>query len=639
MRSTKKVAFGTAKFSPIESVSYLSDEGAFEVRFSDGVTITESEAAIRAANQINPKAIFEKLWIDEELQQGFFVQYHTGEIAEVSWAFVRELAPEAIASESQRSVETLLTAPPPTTKGRSNHQLQPEFVSDSSLSWALQHMLRYGDTDVFPIAFEYLAFKSVWSDLLSTLRKTDLANHELGPAIRMMVPKHTTGYRSAAQLDPLDTLLFAGLVYEMAPVIEGFRVPADRRIACAYRLEIDADGQFFRKDPGWTDFHEQSKANVKSKSCSHVISADITDFYNQISHHRIQNALSGAGVPENRSKVTERLLGNFNALHHSRGIPVGPSASILLAECALADVDNFLLRQQLPFTRYVDDFRIFCSSEEEAVRAFHALSEYLFTAHRLSLQGGKTVILTKSDFRKQELSDPAELERTKKSTKISALIKTASQYGGEEVEIDEVEKEALRNTIGELLDQVLEAPSLPLGLARYVLRRAGTLRTRIILQKTIRNADRLLPVLRDLVVYWCKVFDKKRPEQVGEILRYLLRESPHRTIPFVQYWALTAFETEPSFCSAPEAIHAAEASDSLIAGRMAALLARKHNVVDWVRSKKEIWSNTSAWTQRAIIWSSSILPRDERKHWLKPICNYPVASNAAIAKAVSALSH
>ena len=635
--SSPKVAFGTARFTPIESVSYLSNERAFEVRFADGVTIIEPEAAIRAANEINPKALFEKLWVDEELRQGFFVQYHTGEIAEVSWAFVREFPPEPIQNKTQRTVETPPSVPLLTTNGRSNHQLQPEFVSDSSLSWALQHMLRYGDTDVFPIAFEYLAFKSVWPDLLSTLRKTDLANHELGPAIRMMVPKHTAGYRSAAQLDPLDTLLFAGLVYEMAPVIENFRVPADRRIASAYRLEIDADGQFFRKDPGWTDFHEQSKENLKNK-CSHVISADITDFYNQISHHRIQNALSGAGISENRSKVTERLLGNFNALHHSRGIPVGPSASILLAECALADVDNFLLRQQLPFTRYVDDFRIFCSSEEEAIKSFHALSEYLFTAHRLSLQGGKTIILTKSDFRKKELSDPEELERTKKSRKISALIKTASDYGSDEVEIDEVEAEALRGTIGELLDQVLDAPSLPLGLARYVLRRAGTLRTRIILQKTIRNVDKLLPVLRDLVVYWCKVFDKRRPEQVGEILQYLLRESPHRTIPFVQYWALAGFESEPAFCKAAEAIQAAEASDPLIAARMAALLARRHNVVDWVRSKKEIWSNTSAWSQRAIIWSSSILPKDERKHWLKPICNYPVASTAAIAKAVSTLS-
>jgi hypothetical protein len=338
IRSTsQKVSFGTAQFSPIESVKYLPRKKAFEVRFGDGVTIIEPDASIRAANAINPKALFESVSVDEELRQGFYVHYHTGEVAEVSWAFVRELLPEV--RRKVKGARAANASPRlPTVNSRVN-QFEPELINESSLNWALRHMLRYGDTDVFPIAFEYSAFKAVWPYVLSALRSINLAEHELGPPVRMMVPKHTTGYRSAAQLDPLDALLFTGLVYEMAPTIERFRVPADHRIACAYRLDIDDKGQFFRKDPGWSDFHEQSKANLNDRPCSHVISADVTDFYNQISHYRIQNALSGAGVTENRSKVTERLLANFNALHHSRGIPVGPSASILSAECALADVE------------------------------------------------------------------------------------------------------------------------------------------------------------------------------------------------------------------------------------------------------------------------------------------------------------
>lgn len=222
------------------------------------------------------------------------------------------------------------------------NQFAPEFVSDSSLNWALEHIFRYGDTDVFPISFEYRAFKSVWPGLLDALRKTDLAQHELGPAIRMMVPKHTTGYRCATQLDPIDSLLFSALVYEMSNLIEEFRLPAERNISCAYRLDVKPDGQFFRKDTGWLAYHEQSKTYSKESWCKYVISADISDFYNQISHHRIQNALASARVAENRS-LMERFLGNMNAVHHSRGIPVGPSGSILLAECALADVDNYLL--------------------------------------------------------------------------------------------------------------------------------------------------------------------------------------------------------------------------------------------------------------------------------------------------------
>jgi hypothetical protein len=64
-------------------------------------------------------------------------------------------------------------------------QLAPEFVSDSPLNWALEHICRFGDTDVLQIGFEYRAYKSVWTGLLDALRKVDLARRELGPAIRI----------------------------------------------------------------------------------------------------------------------------------------------------------------------------------------------------------------------------------------------------------------------------------------------------------------------------------------------------------------------------------------------------------------------------------------------------------------------
>jgi hypothetical protein len=471
--------------------------------------------------------------------------------------------------------------------------------------------------------------------LLDALRKTDLAKHELGPAIRMMVPKHTAGYRCAAQLDPFDALLFSALVYELSPCIEAFRVPADRNVACAYRLDLKPDGQFFQRKSGWAGFHEQSKIYTDQSWCKYVVSADVSDFYNQISHHRIQNALASAGISENRSEVMERFLGNMNALHHSRGIPVGPTASILLAECALADVDNYLLRCGFRHTRYVDDFRIFCSSREEAIKALHDLSEYLFTAHRLSVQSGKSSLLTKEKFKAHELSDPEELERSKKTKRIGEIIDLlgVGEYGEPEFDVDEVEEEAVRDSVGQLFDEVLARPVLPIGLARYVLRRAGAMRTRIILQKSLEACEKLRPVLRDAVGYWCKVVDKKKPEQVGEKLKWLVKESPYRSLPYVQYWVLSAFEAEPLLCEPAMAIQIAESSDPQIRDRMAALIARRHGVVDWVRSKKENWSNNSAWGQRSIVWAASVLPKNERVHWLKSICNYPVLSIAAVAMA------
>jgi hypothetical protein len=275
--------------------------------------------------------------------------------------------------------------------------LDPLFVQKASLDWAIAHIQRYGDSDIFPVPFEYAAFARVWPGVIDYLSGVDLAHSEITASLKMMVPKHSEGFRGATQLNPFDALLYSALVFESAEAIERFRKP--KNVACAYRLELTADGKLFQKDSGWSDFHIASEKLVDSGKFQFVLSADISDFYNQISHHRVQGALAQAGVEENRSQVIERFLGNVNALHHSRGIPVGPPVSILLAEVCLADVDNFLGRKY-SHTRYVDDFPIFCATRQEALMALHDLSEYLYTAHRLSLQSGKTRILTRESFKR-----------------------------------------------------------------------------------------------------------------------------------------------------------------------------------------------------------------------------------------------
>jgi hypothetical protein len=89
-----KVPFATAKFSRVKNVRYLSWEDAFDVEFEDGLCILEPHVTIRRANQISPKAKFDHLEIEDWCQAGFFVHYDNGQVAEVSWAFIRELPPK-----------------------------------------------------------------------------------------------------------------------------------------------------------------------------------------------------------------------------------------------------------------------------------------------------------------------------------------------------------------------------------------------------------------------------------------------------------------------------------------------------------------------------------------------------------------
>ena len=78
----------------ITHVRYLSWEDAFDVEFEDGLSFLEPHATIRKANRISAKARPVEVVLDEETQGGFEVRYDTGELAEVSWSFIRELPPK-----------------------------------------------------------------------------------------------------------------------------------------------------------------------------------------------------------------------------------------------------------------------------------------------------------------------------------------------------------------------------------------------------------------------------------------------------------------------------------------------------------------------------------------------------------------
>jgi hypothetical protein len=78
----------------VTGAKYLAWEDAFEVDFEDGLTFLEPHTTIRKANKISANAKIVRVEPDEKPCIGFFVHYDNGQTAEVSWSFIRELAPE-----------------------------------------------------------------------------------------------------------------------------------------------------------------------------------------------------------------------------------------------------------------------------------------------------------------------------------------------------------------------------------------------------------------------------------------------------------------------------------------------------------------------------------------------------------------
>lgn len=89
-----KKPFSKGTFSRVRSARYFGWEDAFEVEFEDGLCFLEPHGTIRKANRIPAKATPENVEVDDELGSHFKVKYDTGEAAEVSWSFIRELPPK-----------------------------------------------------------------------------------------------------------------------------------------------------------------------------------------------------------------------------------------------------------------------------------------------------------------------------------------------------------------------------------------------------------------------------------------------------------------------------------------------------------------------------------------------------------------
>ena len=73
---------------------YLDWEDAFDVEFDDGLSFLEAHSSIKKANKISSNAVPIRVSVPRKFRTHFKVEYDTGEVAEVSWSFVRELPPK-----------------------------------------------------------------------------------------------------------------------------------------------------------------------------------------------------------------------------------------------------------------------------------------------------------------------------------------------------------------------------------------------------------------------------------------------------------------------------------------------------------------------------------------------------------------
>ena len=123
-----------------------------------------------------------------------------------------------------------------------------------------------------------------------------------------------------------------------------------------------------------------------------MIQADISSFYEQIYHHRLESVIKDLAPPGSTiAKQVDRLLSKLSA-GRSFGSPVGGQCARILAEVMMTPIDLSLSDAGIAWHRYVDDFTLICDSRHDAYVALSTLSHSL-ADYGLSLNRTKTTIL------------------------------------------------------------------------------------------------------------------------------------------------------------------------------------------------------------------------------------------------------
>ena len=499
-------------------------------------------------------------------------------------------------------------------------------VTADSLDWALTHIEHHGDTDIFPVPFEYKAIRHAWKNVRDYLSNVDLDTWDPRPYRRCLSPKHRYGFRVSTQLDPFDSLLFTALVYDIGPDIERARIASKKKIVFSHRFVPDKTGRFY--DPKYTyeTFQERSSLLAKAANCKYVIVADIADFYNRLYLHPLENALSACKAQPDHVRVLKKLLSGWN-FTISYGVPVGPAASRLLAELAIDDVDRALQSEAVSFCRYSDDYRIFCRSKREAHAKLAFLANVLFENHGLTLQQSKTRVLPTRKFCERYIDIARFNEAESLSKRFHDLMDTLGiddPYGDidyDSLDEDDRSRVDALNLQGILNEQLARKGSIDIQITGFVLRRLGQIDDTECLHTIIQKVEHLYAVFPDVMHYLSALrsLDTASKRHIGEKLLALLHKTIIGHLEFHRDWVFEVFTHDTGWNNEKRFASLYTKYPDEFSRRALVLAMGRAKQVHWFKTRKRSVLSLGPWEKRAFLAAASCLPGDEAEHWYKSI--------------------
>jgi len=510
-------------------------------------------------------------------------------------------------------------------------------LSPASYDWALNHLLGEYDTDLFPLPFEIQTIQALWGSLREEFERLDLSNYTWRGGRRFIVPKNLLAFRAATQLDPIDSLVMSALIYEHGAKLEASRIPSSEKRVFSYRLAPSHDGKLYANYSAWHDFWSESKNKASTSSCDFVVIADISDFYNQIYHHVLERHFVTAALDEPVAIVIKKYLQTLTD-KVSRGVPVGPHTSHILAECALDSMDRSLLSHGYEFCRYVDDVHIFVKDHTSAVGALYDFAQILDSQQRLIIQKEKTKIVPVADFLK--LADAMLIDRPLNAQEAMILNVINRQSGGDpyaqlslaalkDEDVQKLREDALEGLISIYLSQA----EIDYARLAWLLRRLAQVGAPGAVNIVIANLQSLSPILGPVARYLTMAIKNYTGDCIalGEDVVTALDTPIISRSPYLQVVLLDILATVPELNNVDRVTARFNTAEPAVR-REIIRVAETGERRDWLRDRKADFRIMDPWTRRAFVRAASVFPPDEARFWIDSVRDSLRPIERAIAK-------
>ena len=496
------------------------------------------------------------------------------------------------------------------------------MLREASVLRAIGHVYKVGDTDLFPTLPEFQFFVRNPAETAVAIEALGIGNYNPVGAVEVLTPKSTLGFRIGHQLTAADILIYTAAIIETADGIQALRDRVSGEIPFSYRYDPNGEHLLFEKKRGYHDWLgslAKLGSSTPFKDAEPVLETDISDFYQRIYSHRIENLLADVEAPNRSGDAIKKII-SVSRTKQSHGIPVGSSASRLLAEGLLTDTDKILRDLELSASRFVDDYRIVANDKHSTHSVLCRLAEHLMTTEGLSLNPSKTRVTNTKELRTQVDKRLGDVFSSAEFQQLRALI---DDIYGDEDDVEDEDAVAVDNPflggddILERLDE-LKAGGVTDSSARKALLKAFSAVRDFDVERLIRDHSDLAYYLpRDFAkaILYASTDGRWDGQRLAEPIWTLLNTAPISELPYARLWLLHLY-ARGVIPADRRIVDAQLRNRSPLEERQIIFIRHRLNDRAFFRQARGHLGQLGEWSKPALLIGGLCLPADEYTNWV-----------------------